>query len=99
MGCNRASDGAAVVSRGRRPALRATKQYDWPLNYRRHQARVRARHCYANVAETNLREAAYGITSHDPRFGDVPNPLAGDRTAGGSSAGSAGRWTGSRSNG
>jgi aspartyl-tRNA(Asn)/glutamyl-tRNA(Gln) amidotransferase subunit A len=44
---------------------------------------------YANVGKTNLHEFAYGITSYNPHFGDVPNPLAPDRTAGGSSAGSA----------
>jgi aspartyl-tRNA(Asn)/glutamyl-tRNA(Gln) amidotransferase subunit A len=44
---------------------------------------------YANVGKTNLHEFAYGITSHNPHFGDVPNPLAPGRTAGGSSAGSA----------
>ena len=44
---------------------------------------------YVNVGKTNLHEFAYGITSHNPHFGDVPNPLAPDRSAGGSSAGSA----------
>jgi aspartyl-tRNA(Asn)/glutamyl-tRNA(Gln) amidotransferase subunit A len=44
---------------------------------------------YATVGKTNLHEFAYGITSHNPHFGDVLNPLAADRTAGGSSAGSA----------
>jgi aspartyl-tRNA(Asn)/glutamyl-tRNA(Gln) amidotransferase subunit A len=44
---------------------------------------------YANVGKTNLHEFAYGITSYNPHFGDVPNPLAPGRTAGGSSAGSA----------
>jgi aspartyl-tRNA(Asn)/glutamyl-tRNA(Gln) amidotransferase subunit A len=44
---------------------------------------------YVNVGKTNLHEFAYGITSYNPHFGDVPNPLAPDRTAGGSSAGSA----------
>jgi len=44
---------------------------------------------YANVGKTNLHEFAYGITSYNPHFGDVPNPLAPDRTAGGSSSGSA----------
>jgi aspartyl-tRNA(Asn)/glutamyl-tRNA(Gln) amidotransferase subunit A len=43
---------------------------------------------YANVGKTNLHEFAYGITSYNPHFGDVPNPLRGDRTAGGSSSGS-----------
>jgi aspartyl-tRNA(Asn)/glutamyl-tRNA(Gln) amidotransferase subunit A len=43
---------------------------------------------YANVGKTNLHEFAYGITSYNPHFGEVPNPLAPDRTAGGSSAGS-----------
>jgi aspartyl-tRNA(Asn)/glutamyl-tRNA(Gln) amidotransferase subunit A len=44
---------------------------------------------YANVGKTNLHEFAYGITSSNPHFGDVPNPLAPDRSAGGSSSGSA----------
>ena len=43
---------------------------------------------YVNVGKTNLHEFAYGITSYNPHFGAVPNPLASDRTAGGSSAGS-----------
>ena len=44
---------------------------------------------YVNVGKTNLHEFAYGITGYNPHFGEVPNPLATDRTAGGSSAGSA----------
>jgi len=44
---------------------------------------------YVTVGKTNLHEFAYGITSYNPHYGDVPNPLAPDRTAGGSSAGSA----------
>jgi Asp-tRNA(Asn)/Glu-tRNA(Gln) amidotransferase A subunit family amidase len=44
---------------------------------------------YVNVGKTNLHEFAYGITSYNPHFGDVPNPLFPGRTAGGSSAGSA----------
>ena len=44
---------------------------------------------YVNVGKTNLHEFAYGITSYNPHFGEVPNPLAPGRTAGGSSAGSA----------
>jgi aspartyl-tRNA(Asn)/glutamyl-tRNA(Gln) amidotransferase subunit A len=44
---------------------------------------------YVNVGKTNLHEFAYGISSHNPHFGMVLNPLAADRTAGGSSAGSA----------
>jgi aspartyl-tRNA(Asn)/glutamyl-tRNA(Gln) amidotransferase subunit A len=44
---------------------------------------------YVNVGKTNLHEFAYGISSYNPHFGMVPNPLAPDRTAGGSSAGSA----------
>jgi aspartyl-tRNA(Asn)/glutamyl-tRNA(Gln) amidotransferase subunit A len=43
---------------------------------------------YANVGKTNLHEFAYGIVSYNPHFGDVPNPLRPDRTAGGSSSGS-----------
>jgi aspartyl-tRNA(Asn)/glutamyl-tRNA(Gln) amidotransferase subunit A len=44
---------------------------------------------YATVGKANLHEFAYGISSFNPHFGAVPNPLAPDRTAGGSSAGSA----------
>jgi aspartyl-tRNA(Asn)/glutamyl-tRNA(Gln) amidotransferase subunit A len=44
---------------------------------------------YANVGKTNLHEFAYGVTSQNPHFGTVPNPIAPDRTAGGSSGGSA----------
>ena len=42
-----------------------------------------------NIGKTNLHEFGYGITSYNPHFGEVENPLARDRTAGGSSAGSA----------
>jgi aspartyl-tRNA(Asn)/glutamyl-tRNA(Gln) amidotransferase subunit A len=44
---------------------------------------------YVNVGKTNLHEFAYGITSENPHFGTVPNPLAAGRIAGGSSGGSA----------
>ena len=44
---------------------------------------------YANVGKTNLHEFAYGVTSQNPHFGTVPNPLAPGRIAGGSSGGSA----------
>jgi aspartyl-tRNA(Asn)/glutamyl-tRNA(Gln) amidotransferase subunit A len=44
---------------------------------------------YANVGKTNLHEFAYGVTSDNEHFGRVPNPLSTDRTAGGSSGGSA----------
>jgi aspartyl-tRNA(Asn)/glutamyl-tRNA(Gln) amidotransferase subunit A len=44
---------------------------------------------YANVGKTNLHEFAYGVTSQNPHFGTVPNPIAPGRTAGGSSGGSA----------
>jgi aspartyl-tRNA(Asn)/glutamyl-tRNA(Gln) amidotransferase subunit A len=44
---------------------------------------------YANVGKTNLHEFAYGVTSQNPHFGTVPNPIAPDRIAGGSSGGSA----------
>ncbi len=43
---------------------------------------------YVNVGKTNLHEFAYGIASYNPHFGEVPNPLAPGRSAGGSSAGS-----------
>ncbi len=41
------------------------------------------------VAKTNLHEFAYGTTSENQHFGNVANPLARDRTPGGSSGGSA----------
>ncbi len=44
---------------------------------------------YVNVGKTNLHEFAYGITSENPHFGTVPNPVAPGRIAGGSSGGSA----------
>jgi aspartyl-tRNA(Asn)/glutamyl-tRNA(Gln) amidotransferase subunit A len=44
---------------------------------------------YENVGKTNLHEFAYGITSENPHYGTVPNPIAPGRIAGGSSGGSA----------
>jgi aspartyl-tRNA(Asn)/glutamyl-tRNA(Gln) amidotransferase subunit A len=44
---------------------------------------------YANVGKANLHEFAYGVTSENPHYGRVPNPLAEGRSAGGSSGGSA----------
>src|SRR5215216_5760430 len=44
---------------------------------------------YANVGKANLHEFAYGITSQNPHFGTVPNPIAPGRLAGGSSGGNA----------
>lgn len=44
---------------------------------------------WANIGKTNLPEFAYGTTSHNQHFGDVPNPLSPERVAGGSSGGSA----------
>jgi len=44
---------------------------------------------YANAGKANLHEFAWGITSENPHYGWVPNPLAADRIAGGSSGGSA----------
>ena len=44
---------------------------------------------YASVGKTNLHEFAYGVTSQNPHFGTVPNPIAPGRIAGGSSGGSA----------
>jgi aspartyl-tRNA(Asn)/glutamyl-tRNA(Gln) amidotransferase subunit A len=44
---------------------------------------------YAVAGKANLHEFAYGTTSENPHFGDVPNPAAPGRVAGGSSGGSA----------
>jgi len=44
---------------------------------------------YATVGKANLHEFAYGTTSQNPHYGDVPNPIAPSRIAGGSSGGSA----------
>ena len=44
---------------------------------------------YAVAGKTNLHEFAYGTTSENPHYGDVPNPIAPGRVAGGSSGGSA----------
>jgi aspartyl-tRNA(Asn)/glutamyl-tRNA(Gln) amidotransferase subunit A len=44
---------------------------------------------YATVGKANLHEFAYGTTSENPHFGDVPNPRFTGRVAGGSSGGSA----------
>jgi aspartyl-tRNA(Asn)/glutamyl-tRNA(Gln) amidotransferase subunit A len=44
---------------------------------------------YVNVGKTNLHEFAYGIVSYNPHYGEVTNPIAPGRSAGGSSAGSA----------
>ncbi|GAB5562024.1 MAG: hypothetical protein SynsKO_36710 [Synoicihabitans sp.] len=39
--------------------------------------------------KTHLHEFAYGLTGHNPHFGDVVHPQFSDRTSGGSSSGSA----------
>jgi aspartyl-tRNA(Asn)/glutamyl-tRNA(Gln) amidotransferase subunit A len=44
---------------------------------------------YANVGKANLHEFAFGMTSENPHYGTVPNPIAPGRIAGGSSGGSA----------
>lgn len=44
---------------------------------------------YAVAGKTNLHEFAYGISSQNPHYGTVPNPVAPRRLAGGSSGGSA----------
>jgi aspartyl-tRNA(Asn)/glutamyl-tRNA(Gln) amidotransferase subunit A len=44
---------------------------------------------YVNVGKTNLHEFAFGMTSENPHYGTVPNPVAPGRIAGGSSGGSA----------
>ena len=44
---------------------------------------------YADVGKANLHEFAFGMTSENPHFGTVPNPIAPGRIAGGSSGGSA----------
>jgi aspartyl-tRNA(Asn)/glutamyl-tRNA(Gln) amidotransferase subunit A len=44
---------------------------------------------YAVSGKTNLHEFAYGISSQNPHFGTVPNPVHPGRLAGGSSGGSA----------
>jgi aspartyl-tRNA(Asn)/glutamyl-tRNA(Gln) amidotransferase subunit A len=44
---------------------------------------------YTDVGKANLHEFAYGITSQNAHYGWVPNPLAADRIAGGSSGGNA----------
>ena len=46
-------------------------------------------HGWVVEGKANLHEFAYGITSQNAYFGDVPNPLFPDRVAGGSSGGSA----------
>ena len=44
---------------------------------------------YLNAGKSNLHEFAWGITSENPHYGTVPNPLMEGRVAGGSSGGSA----------
>jgi aspartyl-tRNA(Asn)/glutamyl-tRNA(Gln) amidotransferase subunit A len=44
---------------------------------------------YVNVGKANLHEFAWGITSENPHYGSVPNPVAPGRIAGGSSGGNA----------
>jgi aspartyl-tRNA(Asn)/glutamyl-tRNA(Gln) amidotransferase subunit A len=44
---------------------------------------------YQVVGKANLHEFAWGITSENPHYGTVPNPIAPGRVAGGSSGGCA----------
>jgi Asp-tRNA(Asn)/Glu-tRNA(Gln) amidotransferase A subunit family amidase len=44
---------------------------------------------YADIGKANLHEFAFGMTSENPHYGTVPNPIAPGRIAGGSSGGSA----------
>src|SRR3954452_7116307 len=44
---------------------------------------------YQMVGKANLHEFAWGITSENPHYGTVPNPVAPGRVAGGSSGGNA----------
>ncbi|MGH2964869.1 MAG: amidase [Solirubrobacterales bacterium] len=44
---------------------------------------------YVLVGKANLHEFAFGMTSENPHYGTVPNPLRPGRIAGGSSGGSA----------
>ena len=44
---------------------------------------------YVDVGKANLHEFAFGMTSENPHYGTVPNPLRPGRIAGGSSGGSA----------
>ena len=44
---------------------------------------------WVNAGKANLHEFAYGVTSQNLHYGTVPNPTHPDRTAGGSSGGSA----------
>jgi aspartyl-tRNA(Asn)/glutamyl-tRNA(Gln) amidotransferase subunit A len=44
---------------------------------------------WVDVGKANLHEFAYGITSQNPHYGDVPNPRFPGRVAGGSSGGCA----------
>ena len=44
---------------------------------------------YQSVGKANLHEFAWGITSENPHYGSVPNPVAPGRIAGGSSGGNA----------
>jgi aspartyl-tRNA(Asn)/glutamyl-tRNA(Gln) amidotransferase subunit A len=44
---------------------------------------------YADIGKANLHEFAFGMTSENPHYGTVPNPIAAGRIAGGSSGGSA----------
>ena len=72
------------------PLTAGSKAMDGEVATRDAQVVARLRRAGAVIVGlTNLHEFAYGITSDNPRFGRVVNPVAPSRIAGGSSGGSA----------